>query len=238
VSRILIRPYSPGDAAAVRHICAETGFLGRPIDPVFEDRELFADYLTDYYLRFEPDAALVVALDGQVRGYLLGCCRPLVNQAFRAVTNLAFALKAVYRNFTRPYGPASRAFLRWVAFNAWREVPASPRFTAHFHINLLPEVRGVRDTRLLIQTFLELLHRRGHRRVYGQMVTYDLRRTETLFARYGFQVTDRMEVTKYRRSFSGRVFLSTVVRDLRTGPVLLGCSRVLERAMRRRAPRN
>jgi len=35
VGRHVIRPYRPGDRAAVRAICADTGFLGQPIDPVF-----------------------------------------------------------------------------------------------------------------------------------------------------------------------------------------------------------
>jgi hypothetical protein len=226
-ARIGIRPYETRDRATVRRICADTGFLGQPIDPVFEDRELFADYLTGHYLRMEPDASFVCEVDGEVRGYLLGCCRPLLNQAYHAVANLAIAATAAYRCFARPYNDRSRAFLRWIAFNGWREVPAAPRLTPHFHINLLPDARSVKHTRLLIQAFLELLHRRGHKRVYGQMVTYEMRRTEPLFARYGFQVIDRVELTKYRRSYPGRVFLSTVVRELSEGPALVGRSRPL-----------
>ena len=48
---VLIRPYQPSDRKAVRHLCCETGYLGGRIDPVFEDRELFADYLTKYYIK-------------------------------------------------------------------------------------------------------------------------------------------------------------------------------------------
>jgi len=43
-----VRQYRDSDRAAVRALCCDTGFLGAPIDPVFEDRELFADFLTDY----------------------------------------------------------------------------------------------------------------------------------------------------------------------------------------------
>jgi hypothetical protein len=226
---IVIRPYKDTDRCVVRRICADTGFLGQPIDPIFEDRELFADYLTDYYLRVEPDASLVCEVGGEVRGYLLGCCRPLVNQTYRALTNVSVAARAFYRCFTRPYGVESRAFLRWVAGNAWREMPAAPRFTPHFHINLLNGARSLRHTRLLIQAFLELLYSRGHKQVYGQMVTYEARRTEPLFARYGFHVMDRVELTKYKGIYPGRVFLSTLVRDLQSGPALVSIPRHLRR---------
>jgi hypothetical protein len=51
----LIRGYRRSDREAVRKLCCDTGFLGDPIDPVYEDRELFADFLTTYYTDHEPD---------------------------------------------------------------------------------------------------------------------------------------------------------------------------------------
>ena len=211
---VRVRPYRPSDRDAVRRICADTGFLGQPIDPVFEDRELFADYLTGYYTRFEPDALLVCELHGEVLGYLMGCRRPLLKQTYQAFANLVVAVKALYRSYRRPYNSASRAFIRWVALNSWRELPAAPRNTPHFHMNVLPEARSVRGTRALIRTFLQLLRAQGHDRVYGQMVTYSTRRGESLFRRYGFEVVDRVEITKYRAHYQGQVLLSTVVKDL------------------------
>jgi hypothetical protein len=46
------------------------------------------------------------------------------------------------------------------------------------------------------------------------MITYSTRRGENLFRRYGFEVVDRVEITKYRAHYQGRVLLSTVVKDL------------------------
>lgn len=186
---------------------------------------MFADYLSNYYTRCEPDALLVCELRGAVRGYLTGCRRPLVRQAYQAIANAAVAAKALSRSYSRPYGYSSRAFLRWVLLKAWREVPAAPRNTPHFHINLLPEARSVRSTRALIEAFLTFLHDHGHRSVYGQMVTYATRRSEDLFSRYGFRVIDRVEVTKYRALYAGRVLLSTVVKDLSAGPALVAVGR-------------
>lgn len=213
-----VRPYRPGDREAVRQICGDTGFLGQPIDPVFEDRELFADYLTGYYLRFEPESTLVCEVDGQVVGYLMGCRRPLVYQAYQAVSNLVLAARALVRCHTRGYGPASREFLGWIAFNAWREIPAAPRTAPHFHINLRPPARDVAGTRRLMELFLQSVHRSGHTRVCGQMVSYEDRRTDALFERYGFQVLRRSEISKYRKVYPGRVFICTVVKDLSAGP--------------------
>lgn len=217
---VRIRAYRREDFEVVRRICADTGFLGRPIDPVFEDRELFADYLTGYYTRLEPASLLVCEVGGVVKGYLMGCRRPLLKQAYQVFANLVVAAKAVHRCYARPYNASSRTFLTWVLRNAWREVPAAPRNTPHFHINLLPEAKSVASTRALIQAFLTFLHQRGHRSVCGQMVTFATRRTEALFSRYGFRVIEQVELTKYRAHYPGRVLLSTVVKDLSAGPAL------------------
>jgi hypothetical protein len=56
----------------------------------------------------------------------------------------------------------------------------------------------------------------GHRRVYGQMVTFERRRTQAFFERYGFRVADRVPISKYEASTTERVFLSTVIKDLRS----------------------
>jgi len=213
-ARIQLRPYRPGDLEAVRRICADTGFLGSPIDPIFEDRELFADYLTGYYTRFEPEALLVCEVDGEVRGYLMGCRRALLRQAYQFLANFVVAGKALYRCLRRPYNNASCRFLRWVLMNSWREVPVTPRNMPHFHMNILPDARSVRNTRALIRTFLDFLRSHDCRSVYGQVVTYSGRRTVSLFRRYGFRVIDRVEVTKYRSIHGGRVLLCTVIKDL------------------------
>jgi hypothetical protein len=212
--RIRLRPYRPEDREAVRRICADTGYLGNPIDPVFEDRELFADYLTGYYTRFEPEALLVCEVEGEVRGYLMGCRHALLKQAYQFFANFVVAGKALYRCVRRPYNIPSRSFLRWVLMNSWREVPVTPRNTPHFHMNVLPDARSVQNTRALIRTFLDFLRSHGYHSVYGQMVTYSGRRTLSLFRRYGFRVLDRVEVTKYRSMQRDRVLLCTVVKDL------------------------
>ena len=62
-----IRPYSPTDRQAVRNICCDTGFMGSAIDPVYRDRDAFADFFTRYYTDLEPENALV-AMDGEKSG--------------------------------------------------------------------------------------------------------------------------------------------------------------------------
>lgn len=209
-----VRFFEREDREVVRRICADTGFLSKPIDPVFEDRELFADYLTKYYTDQEPESTLVLEVNGEVKGYLMGCRRTQWNDFYHLFANAWLVIRGLFRYYTRPYNEASRKFVRWIIFKGWREVPKSPKNVAHFHINLLPEARKATHTHPLIQGFLDYLVSKGEKAVYGQMVVFESRRGEKMFQRYGFEVLDRVEVTKYREVYSEKVFLFTVYKDL------------------------
>jgi ribosomal protein S18 acetylase RimI-like enzyme len=210
--RFEIRNYQPGVRARVRELCCETGFLGMPIDPVFEDRELFADYLTAYYTDWEPESAFVISVDGDLRGYLLGSRHSFRQQIYGFYQNLSLLLRGLFRY--RRYNSASRKFVQWILRTAWREVPAAPRRTAHFHINLLPDARQVATTRALMDSYLKYLHDHGERAVYGQMVVFEDRRSTRMFERYGFRVLNKAEITKYREFHPAPVYLCTVIKNL------------------------
>src|SRR5208283_2720318 len=67
-----IRSYRDRDRGEIQRLCCDTGFLGEPIDAVFQDRELFAELFTKPYLDHEPEWAWVAEDQGRVVGYLLG----------------------------------------------------------------------------------------------------------------------------------------------------------------------
>jgi L-amino acid N-acyltransferase YncA len=211
-SDAVIRRYKPCDRKVVRWLCCQTGYLGNPIDPVFEDRELFADYLTRYYTDIEPESSFVLEQEGVVKGYLLGSYRPFRQQLFNVFNNLAlFARGMVKYPF---YNGATRNFIVWILRNSWREVPQSPRRAAHFHFNMLPEAQGLATTTKLMNAYLDHLRAKGVRQVYGQVVTFETRRGSKVFERYGFQVLNRSEITKYRASHPEPVYLTTVLKEL------------------------
>jgi hypothetical protein len=210
--RFEIRKFQLGDRARVRQLCCETGFLGNPIDPVFEDRELFADYLTAYYTDWEPESAFVLLVNGEIRGYLLGSRHPFRQQCYAFYQNISLFLRGVLRY--SGYSAPSKKFVQWILRTAWREVPAAPRRTAHFHINLLADARQLSTTRALTNSYLRYLHEHGEKRVYGQMVVFEDRRGEKMFERYGFKVLNKAEISKYRDLHPQPVYLCTVIKDL------------------------
>jgi hypothetical protein len=207
-----VRRYHPSDRDSVRSLCCETGFLGSAIDPVFEDRELFADFLTDYYLRHEPDSAFVVTQNDRVQGYLLGSHHPAEHRIHSLFQIFNLGPKVVGRYFG--YRPESRQYIHWLISKAWREVPAAPRDVGHFHVNLLPAVKSIQVFRQLLETYLRHLYDHGVRQIHAQMVTFDGRRGSKLFERYGFKVINQSEITKYRQYTDQTVYLCTIVKTL------------------------
>lgn len=209
---ISIRPFRSSDRDIVRHLCCETGFLGNPVDPIFEDREVFADFLTVYYTDAEPESSFVLEMDGLVKGYLLGARDHARMKKFQTRHFIGVLPKVLIRY--PGYNRATKKYLHWLATRGWRETPEAPADTAHFHINLLPEARKVSTTRHLIDAFLLYLRNAGEKRVYGQMVSVGERRGERMFERYGFRLMNRKEVTKFKDIQAEPVYLCTVVKDL------------------------
>ncbi len=211
---VLIRPYSPSDRAAVRHICCETGFSGDPVDPLFCDRDAFADFLTRYYTDWEPESTLIVEDDGQVTGYLTACIR---YRYFKAVQLYLFTCviipKIAFRLLTGRYNAQSRAFLKWICLKGNRETPAAPKRSAHFHFNLLKDYRRAGIGLRLVVRLKEILRSRGVKRVYGQIQTSDGRRTERVFQHYGFEFYDKCKVTKFQDFHDNTIYCSTLVYD-------------------------
>lgn len=209
---VLIRPYQTSDRARVRELCCQTGFLGQDIAPVFEDRELFADYLTRYYTDIEPESSFVLEQEGVIKGYLLGSHLPLRQQCFNFANNIKLFCRGMIHYPS--YNKATRNFIGWILRNSWREVPAAPRKSAHFHFNILPEAQGLAHSTALMNAYLDYLRSKGVESVYGQVVTFETRRGARVFERYGFQVLERREITKYRKVYSEPVYLTTVLMKL------------------------
>ncbi len=209
---VIIRPYEPRDREAIRWLCCETGFLGKPIDSVFEDRELFADYLTAYYTDIEPESCFVLEQDGAIKGYLLGSRRPFRQQVHSFFHNFQLFVRGMAR-YAR-YNSATREFIHWILQNSWKEVPAAPRRTAHFHFNVLPEAQSISGTRLMLNMYFDYLRNAGEKAVFGQLVTFESRRGAKVLERYGFRVIEKREITKYRGKHPEAVYLTTVIKQL------------------------
>lgn len=209
----LIRPYESRDRKQIRHICCETGFLGTPIDSVFGDRDLFADYLTRYYTDVEPESTWVGEKDGVVVGYLTACGRWNLHRCWSVWNNLRMAFKAGWRFISGQYDRKDRKFLTWILTKGCRESPRVPARAGHFHFNSLEGHRKIGIARDLVITFFNEFQKRGVSRIYGQIVSYDNRRTDRVYEYLGMKVMDKRLVTKYKDRLDKNIYLTTVLKE-------------------------
>jgi hypothetical protein len=194
----LVRPYRPEDREAVRRICCETGFLGRPIEPLFADRELYADLMTGPYLDHEPEWAWVAESDGVVVGYLLASVRPDFDRC-QLLVGARVTGRMLFRLITGRYAnhPPSRRYIRWLILRSAMERPRRPRGAAHLHFNLLEGFRG-RLGLLLWHTFDHRLRQAGIKDLYGEFFSFPGHRPEKPYSHIGFVPFDRRETTLFR----------------------------------------
>lgn len=213
-SAFTIHKYAPEHREGVRRICCDTGFLGNPVDELFEDRELFADFFTRYYLDYEPESTWVAMADGEVIGYLMGCRRDRYHNLVNAWLSVGLALRGAFKVATGRYQPHSRRFLGWAVTNGWREIPKAPAESAHFHFNVHAAWRNRGVAARMLFPFLDYLKENRVRRVCGQMVLPPDRRPPRVFERYGWKVYDTAEVTKFRSYREGVFVLATLWKEL------------------------
>ena len=213
------RLFEAADREAVRRICCETGFMGKPVDPLYSDREAFADFFTGYYTDYEPQHCLVAeSNDGEVVGYILTAKdhqRHPRRQAWVVLRNLP---RVLFKMITGQYGRSDFRFLGWLMLRGGKETPDAPKAAAHFHINILPEWRGEAGRHLLV-AFLRAIPKWDIGLMYGQMQIYSTRRSERMFEKFGFHLYDKRTVTKFERFGVSGVEVATLVRDFSANPV-------------------
>jgi len=210
-----IRSYRQEDRPAIRTLCCETGFLGNPVDVLFQDRELFADLFTEAYLRHQPQWALVAEVDGRVVGYLLGAVSKnfelmLMRSGFQAASKMLYRLAA--GRYARH--PRSGRFVRWLLTAGFREQPRHPSNAAHLHWDLERGFRGRGICVRLWEVYEQLLRQAGVQRCYGSFFSYKKRRPESVYARYGFSVFDRKRTTLFAPEIPDPVEVVCVHKDL------------------------
>lgn len=192
----IIRPYAASDRVAVRRICCDTADAGRPVEAFFEDRELIADLLMNYYTDFEPASAWVAEQAGEVVGYLTGCRD---TGGFRRIMFWHIVPRALFKAFLRGtwWTASTRRLVRcnlpiWWRSLLQRAMPLAG-YPAHLHINLRPGMQGQGIGRQLINQFLAKLRSAGIPGVHLS-AREDNMATLAFFEKMGFARLDRRPI--------------------------------------------
>lgn len=151
--RMLLRPYQPGDRAAVYDICVRTGASGQDARGHYLNDELLADIYAGPYLELEPDLAFVLDDGERAVGYVLGTANtPAFVDAWRTRW-----LPRVAGRHPPPVKSPRTADERLISTLHHPEGMLAPELAphpAHLHVDLLPQAQGAGHGRRLVETFL------------------------------------------------------------------------------------
>jgi ribosomal protein S18 acetylase RimI-like enzyme len=155
-----MRPFRPGDEAALADICLRTADAGGDATGVFDDDRIWAEVFVLPYVARHPDLAFVVETDaGDVVGYVVATDD---THAFEDWFHEEWWPVRGAR-WPRPEIESSRqdGTLVYAYGRRGGAEPYGDAYPAHLHIDLLPEAQGQGWGRRLIESVIDALRARG-----------------------------------------------------------------------------
>lgn len=180
----VIRPYRPGDRAALYDVCVRTAHLGGDSRDIYPDHELVPSVFAGPYLHLEPDLAFVLDNGERAVGYIVGTA----DTATFVAKYRTLWLPTLGARYPAPKGPPDTPADTIVALmhNPERMVRGElDAYPAHLHIDLLPAYQRQGHGRALMRTFLSALHRRRVPAVHLTMATANVA-ARAFYDRVGF----------------------------------------------------
>ncbi len=197
--KINIRPLDPRkDKQDIRYIVCETAFMGRPIEYFMDGRKIFADLMTNYYIRYEPESCFVAEdkEKSKVVGYLLGT--EDTNRE-RRISHLFIYPKITLKLLTFQYSFSRKTITH--ALRALRSYildenlnPPVDKYPAHLHINLLARYRRMGIGTQLMNGFIRCLISRKVKGVH-LITTSNNSGAISFYEKYGFNIYDRVKTS-------------------------------------------
>jgi ribosomal protein S18 acetylase RimI-like enzyme len=187
----IIRHYQPSDTAVVLEISADTAFFGEPVEAFLEDRRLFTDAFTAYYLEFEARFAWVAETSGSVTGFLLGCADTRSqSRHWRGYVLQQVLLNALMGRYRLGRKTASFAWGMFLEAIRGEEVKADLYiYPAHLQIDVKAGFRGQGVGRMLIEAYLHQLRQLNILGVYLETTSHNEAACH-LYEKVGFQLLD------------------------------------------------
>lgn len=189
-----VRQYRPEDEDAILQICADTGFLGEPVDKIFSDREIFVSLVRGYYLAKEPEHTFVAEVDGEVVGYITGSLNQHISFSMFS-HGIVPVILAILKLLTGRYrkSPQNKKFIWWILAKALWQIPKTPKHAVHAHFNIKKGYRHSGIGNALIKTALiqlspKLLEKKINT-LYGIVFAHSGKTIE-YFKKAGFTIYD------------------------------------------------
>ena len=214
-SKIIIRSFKKDDRGPLRKLCADTAFMGEPVERFFPDRELFCDWACSYYTDYEPESIFVAEYEGGVSGYIMGSKDEPKYRRVSAELSRLF-LKRTLGRFLFESSSRSLLFSLVKSFMSgeFKRPDFSRHYPAHLHINVDKAFRGSGIGSMLMNRFEDYLR---SSKVYGARLATISARANRFFQKQGFGILYRRRVTYFDYLAPEEIYLSMYGKILERG---------------------
>lgn len=205
--KLLIRRFGPSDRNALRQLCSDTAFMGRPVEIFLKDRDLFADWATVYYTDYEPESIFLAECDKRIVGYIMGC---LKEKECDRIFSRELYPKLLRRSLNSLLlEPSSRALLfnlgRSFLRGEFKRPDFSKIYPAHLHINVDSGFRGSGIGSGLLNKFMNYLVSRGVKAVRLATIS---KKANRFFEKSHFGLLYRKRMTYFDYLLQEKLYLS------------------------------
>lgn len=187
----IVRHYQSSDQLVVSEISADTAFFGDPVEVFLEDRRLYCDAFTRYYIDFEAPFVWVANNPHGVIGFLFGCTDTSIqSKRWRRYIITRVLLRALSRRYKVGRRTASFAWGMLVGLVRGEESKVDlNEYPAHLQIDVKQGYRGEGIGRRLIEAYLEQLRQLGVCGVHLGTTNHN-EAACYLYEKIGFQLLD------------------------------------------------
>jgi ribosomal protein S18 acetylase RimI-like enzyme len=211
-SDVKVRTFVENDRAELRDLFRRAG-EGAPTASLWGHEESEAAVYLTPYMDLEPDSLLVADVGGALTGYLTGC---LDSTQFPTETQRIEQAIRKYRLMLRgkPAAFLARGIFD-VAISAIRRVPTAagfedPRWPAHLHINVIPQVRGAGVGTALMNHWFDRIRQTGSKGCHLQTLVENPRAVH-FFERMGLDKHGPTPLVPGLRDHGKRLHQQTMV---------------------------
>ncbi len=185
----IIRPYRPGDRAALDEICILTAHHGGDARPHYRDPGILPEIFAAPYAHLEPRFAFVLAdADDRPAGYVLGTA-DTATFVKRFREEWLPLVSGRYPPLTREPIQTDEVMRRLLHQPERMIVPELESYPAHLHIDLLPAYQRQGHGRKLIDRLAQALREAGVPALHLGMVTENTA-ARAFYDRIGMHVID------------------------------------------------
>lgn len=210
MEEIKIRPYSQNDRDSVRQIAWDTAFFGGSAAVFFENKEVFTDFLTCYYIDYEPQSCFVAAAGDEVIGYLIGAKD---TKAKRRGLFPKILFKAIKQGvfFRKKNLHFILSCLKSLMRGEFKSPDFSCEYPATMHINIKERFRSQGIGAKLITVYLDYLKKE---KVKGLHLATLSEKAARFYEKLGFVLLHRAKRSYFDHIVSGPVYCNVYGKKL------------------------